>query len=270
MVHWCLNLKLLSPSAYSPLRSSGLLKLPSDRTLRDYTHLVKAKPGFQPEVDLQLQEEAFSAQLGGNSDTSHLKSYVTLVFDEVKVQEGLVYDKESCNLIGFVQLDDLSSHISSLTGDQQQPSNVPDIATHILVFMVRGLFSLLEFPYDQFPTSSLSGGILYPLVWECIAHLEMIGFKVLTVTADGTSPNRKFVKLNSNGLKAIFTNKTTNIYSQESSRPLFFFSDIPHLIKTVRNNWANSGSHTYTQDLEVCTMILHCDDELLYTIPYYR
>ena len=102
MVHWCLNLKLLSPSAYSPLRSSGLLKLPSDRTLRDYTHWVKAKPRFQPEVDLQLQEEAFSAQLGGNNDTSHLMSYVTLVFDEVKVQEGLVY--ESCTLIGFVQL----------------------------------------------------------------------------------------------------------------------------------------------------------------------
>ena len=76
----------------------------------------------------------------------------------------------------------------------QQPSNVPHIATHMLVFMVRALFPLLEFPYAEFPTSSLSGGILYPQVWECIAHLEMIGFKVLAVTADGTSPNCKWIK----------------------------------------------------------------------------
>ena len=43
MICWCLNLKLLSP-AYSLLKSSKILKLPSERTLRDYTHWVKAKP----------------------------------------------------------------------------------------------------------------------------------------------------------------------------------------------------------------------------------
>ena len=94
MICWCLNLKLLSP-AYSLLKSSKILKLPSERTLRDYTHWVKAKPGFQVEVDLQLKEEAQLA-------STDLISYVTLVYDEIKVQEGLVYDKESCVLIGFV------------------------------------------------------------------------------------------------------------------------------------------------------------------------
>lgn len=179
MIRWCLNLKLLSPSAYSLLKSSKILKLPSERTLRDYTHWVKAKPGFQAEVDLQLKEEAQLA-------STDLNSYVTLVYDEVKVQEGLVYDKESCVLIGFVQVDDMSSHMNS------EASISDSIATHMLVFMVRGLFSALKFPYAQFPTTSLSGGTLYPLVWECIAHLEMLGFKVLALTADGASSNRKF------------------------------------------------------------------------------
>ena len=39
MIRWCLNLKLLSSSAYHSLRTSGFIKLPSERTMRDYTHL---------------------------------------------------------------------------------------------------------------------------------------------------------------------------------------------------------------------------------------
>ena len=41
MVHWCLNLKLLSSAAYHSLRTSGFLTLPSERTLRDYSHFIK-------------------------------------------------------------------------------------------------------------------------------------------------------------------------------------------------------------------------------------
>ena len=33
MIKWCLNLKLLSGSAYHALRTSGFMKLPSERTL---------------------------------------------------------------------------------------------------------------------------------------------------------------------------------------------------------------------------------------------
>lgn len=47
MIRWCLNLKLLSSSSYHSLRTSGFIKLPSERTLRDYTHFFKAKCGFQ-------------------------------------------------------------------------------------------------------------------------------------------------------------------------------------------------------------------------------
>ena len=246
MIRWCLNMKLLSPCAYTALRSSRLLKLPSERTLRDYTHWVKAKPGFQSEVDSQLKDEAFSVPLD-NGNGNHLRQYVCLVFDEVKIEEGLVYDKECSKLIGFVELDDISTHLTL--------SEKRQIASHMLVFMVRGLFSSLQFPYAQFPSCNLSGGTLYPLVWECIAHLEMLGFKVLAVTADGASPNRRFFQLNSGICKTKFTYKTTNIYSKES-RPLFFFSDVPHLLKTIRNSWANSGSHACSKSLQVCIVFL--------------
>ena len=58
MIRWCLSLKLLSSVSYMALRSSNLLALPSERTLRDYTHVVKAKPGFHPGIDEQLCRDA--------------------------------------------------------------------------------------------------------------------------------------------------------------------------------------------------------------------
>ena len=53
LIRWCLNLKLISSAAYHATRSAGF-KLPSERTLRDYTHYFKSRAGFQIEVNQQL------------------------------------------------------------------------------------------------------------------------------------------------------------------------------------------------------------------------
>ena len=58
MIRWCLNLKLLSSSCYHSLRTAGFVKLPSERTLRDYTHYVKARSGFQKDVEEDVIKEA--------------------------------------------------------------------------------------------------------------------------------------------------------------------------------------------------------------------
>ena len=122
----------------------------------------------------------------------------------------------------------------------------------MLVFMVSGLLSDLQFPYVQFPTDSITADQLYSLVWECVRHLEAIEFKVLAITCDGASPNRKFFRLHDKPSKLVY--KTANVYSADS-RPLFFLSDVPHLIKTVRNCWANSFGHSHSCTLWVryCT-----------------
>ena len=49
------------------------------------------------------------------------------------------------------------------------------MATSMLVFMVRGLFTDINFPYAQFPCSSLNAStILYPIVWDVVRHLELV------------------------------------------------------------------------------------------------
>ena len=46
MIRWCLYMRHLSGSAYELLCQSGVIVLPSQRTLRDYTYYTKATVGF--------------------------------------------------------------------------------------------------------------------------------------------------------------------------------------------------------------------------------
>ena len=107
---WCLNLKLLSSAAYHCLRTSGFVKLPSERTLRDYTHFFKSTTGFQSEVDAMLKRELKVEDMDGEDP----KKYVVLLLDEMKVKESLVYDKHSAEIVGFVELDDIDDHVKRL------------------------------------------------------------------------------------------------------------------------------------------------------------
>ena len=54
---WCLNLSRVSPKAYDIIKQSGI-QLPTRWTLKDYTHWVSAKTGFNNEVDMFLKSEA--------------------------------------------------------------------------------------------------------------------------------------------------------------------------------------------------------------------
>ena len=55
LIRWCLHLRMLSGSAYDAL--SRVLVLPTDRTLRDYTHFIKGGIGIQVDVTNQLRSE---------------------------------------------------------------------------------------------------------------------------------------------------------------------------------------------------------------------
>ena len=170
-----------------------------------------------------------------------------------------MYDKYDSLIIGFVNVGHINNHLPAFEEQQQKSSSNEkphaNVATHTLVFMVRGIFSFHN-NYGQFPCSSLSGDILFPIVWECVRRLKGLGFKVIAITCDGASSNRKFFKLNGVSAEKL-TYKTVNVFSEEK-RPLFFLSDVPHLIKTVRNNWSNSFGHSSSRTLSVGMSSLLC------------
>ena len=55
------------------------------------------------------------------------------------------------------------------------------VATHMLAFMVRGIFTKLKFPYAYFPTKGATGEELFPIVWDGIRNLEERGIKVMVI-----------------------------------------------------------------------------------------
>jgi hypothetical protein len=66
------------------------------------------------------------------------------------------------------------------------------MAKTILVFMVRGLFISLNFPYATFPCTAIKGNHLVPLFLEAIYRIESCGLLVNAITLDGHSANRRF------------------------------------------------------------------------------
>ena len=79
MYRWCLYLRHLSSSAYEVLRNTGVLKLPSQRTLRDYTYHTESVPGFSADFDKQLMDTADIL------NCTEREKYVIIIFDEMHV-----------------------------------------------------------------------------------------------------------------------------------------------------------------------------------------
>ncbi len=174
MIRWCIYLRHKSSGAYELLRESGCLKLPSQRTLRDYTYYVKAKVGFSGDVDQMLNQAAKAS-----STSEELAQYVLLLVDEMHIREDLVYDKYSRELIGFTNLGEINQHLLAFerTLSEEAASDGP-LANSMTMFMVRGLFTKLQFAYAQFPCNSVSGDLLYDPFWEAVYRMERCGLKV--------------------------------------------------------------------------------------------
>lgn len=142
--------------------------------------------------------------------------------------------------MGFVNLGKINNHLlqfESVLSCDKQPHQ---LASSIVVLMVRGLFYKFNFPYAQFACDTLSGNLLMDPIWGAIFRLERMGFCVLSLTCDGASTNRRLWKLHSND---DLVYKVPNIYAPE--RPLYFFCDPPHLLKTTRNSWYNKHRHLW-------------------------
>ena len=241
IIRWCLSIASKSASAYDELRGtfkgSGVIELPSRRQLRDYTNAIKPQTGFNPEVVDTLARMV--------SEYNQVERYVSILFDEMKIQGGLVWDKSSGELIGYVNLGD--PDVNYATFEDQD-----SIATHALVFMVKGICSKLQYVLGYFATAGITGCQLFPIFWRAVALLEIrCNLFVVATTADGATANRRLFKmheemcdLNHDNDKDVIY-KVLNMYATD--RYIYFFSDAPHLLKTCRNCLFHSGSGRHSR-----------------------
>ena len=123
IIRFCLSLAVKSASCYEELRNSGILRLPNQRTLRDYRNFVKPKPGFNKLVIDEL--------VGLMKSYPNTQSYIALLFDEMKMRFNLVFDKNTGEVIGFTDLGDSTINYASFEKQDQ-------LASHVLAVLIRG------------------------------------------------------------------------------------------------------------------------------------
>ena len=87
--------------------------------MRDYKNYIRPTRGFNPNVVNELAKKTASF--------SEIKRYVTILFDEMKIQENLVWDKHSGELIGFDDLGDVNVNFATL-------KNIQTLATCFITF----------------------------------------------------------------------------------------------------------------------------------------
>ena len=131
---------------------------------------AKASTGFSSDVDQMLMK-------AGHIESCPIRdTHFLLLLDDIHIKEDVVFDNHSGKLIGFIDLGDINTHfqqyeVSLLANSPPKPQ----LAKSMLVIMIRGLFTKLQFPYAQFPCTSLTGDQLY----EAVRRIETCGFKVI-------------------------------------------------------------------------------------------
>ena len=141
IIRICLSLTAKSASAYDELRDSNVLTLPSRGTLRDYSNAITPTAGFNPSVIEELTR--ITRNLEG------VQRYVVLGFDQMTVQSKFVFDKHTGKLICYEDPGD--PEINFATVEKQD-----NLATHALVFYIRGLASYLKYNLAYFATSGVA------------------------------------------------------------------------------------------------------------------
>ena len=120
LIRYCLSIVLESVAVYDDIRrnektGTGFLILPSRRRVRDCENYIRPKRGFNNEIIFELLKKV-------TNFCDSEKCFVPLM-DETKIQENLVWDKHTGELIGFVDLGDIE-----LNYDTFQKTD--DIASH--------------------------------------------------------------------------------------------------------------------------------------------
>ena len=81
-------------------------------------------------------------------------------------------------LIGFADLGDIELNYSTL-------NNVSQLASYIVVFMIKSLENPLSYSLATFATAGITAGTALLLFWRAVAYLELkCALKVVASTAD--------------------------------------------------------------------------------------
>ena len=163
------------------------MRLPSGRTITDYMNSFSPETGWQPSYLSQIKE---SAKAAGVFDTPG-GNIVTMAFDEMKIQKGLVFRRSTNELVGFADLDLWESNANH--GSDYRPA----LATHATQFFITTVDSRCAFnaPVAYLYTRENKQGkdiLINKMIYDGLVALHLVGFEVRFITSDNANENSEY------------------------------------------------------------------------------
>ena len=153
-----------------------------------------------------------------------------------------MWSKHTGDLIAFVDLGDMNLNYATI-----QETNAT--ASHVLVSLLRSVVNPFKFSLANFETKNATAFQIFTLFWKPVAICEtQCAIEVVAATCDGASANSKFFRMHFGLTHDDELNADTDIFYltiiffSEDKHYIYFISDLPHLLKTVRICLNNSGS----------------------------
>lgn len=205
---------------YQFMRELGY-PLPSYRTLCSRVQHVEFKPGLQFDI-INLLSVKLAKMCEQEKD-------VVLMLDEMQVESKLEFDKGLNTFLGMV------SDEVAVTKHSLNNSTSANLATHALVFMIRGLTANWKQVIAYYLTgNSIMGNVLWQITRNIISLLADGGMNVRAVVSDMGAANRAMWKV-----AGVVANreivKSSIAHPVFPGQQLYFLADVPHVLKNIRN-----------------------------------
>lgn len=181
--------------------------IPSLKSIYNYCPVKNLQPGFNPKLQKNLKNLT--------KKMKRRDKLAVLMFDEIAIRRDLDFNEKLDLIDGF-------EHLS-----EEERKNL--IGKSVCVFMLRGLFSNWKYVLNFFVTEKgMTGKTLKKIIEKNLKITKELGLRTKAVVCDQGSGNTKAFKL-----FGVTPEKPFAIIDGEK---IYFLYDVPHLIKSVRNN----------------------------------
>lgn len=176
-------------------------------------------------IDVGLNQNVLQAiKIAAASLKPHEK-YVGLMFDEMAIKIRLIYRDGAPSVRGF--------------GDYGDHEQVPVVADHALVSMLRGLATSFKQPIAYYYTSAAKNmdpaARLSSLIRKVIEAVNDTGLIVATAVCDQAPTNRAALALLKK--QSVYRNQAerdNSTYFMVADKLVYYLYDVPHIIKCLR------------------------------------
>lgn len=241
---FALTLQFYSTKAYSYVRNTFNLALPSLSTMRSWMSNVHCEPGYCENSFRSL------SVIAAENVKSGKKTLCALMLDEMAIKKQIefranrTWGYEDCGV--GIKDDSLKC------------------ATEALVLLVVSVDGSWKIPVAYFLINSLTGAEKANIVKQGLKKLHEVGVTVASVTCDGPSAHFTMAKHLGANVDDILNLKPYFEHPFTKSNVYIIF-DACHMLKLVRNNWAKCrvfiNSKGQTIDYKYIEMLHHIQEE---------